>query len=354
MSVTQRGGGNTATSERMLRVNPLRRLLVRPETGAVAGSIAVWIFFAIVAGSSGFLTLRGTSSYLSVAAEIAIQAIPVTLLMIGGEFDLSVGSTVGATGMLIVLLSTQYGWNLWAAIVAALILAVLIGMMNGYLVLRTGLPSFIVTLGTSYILRGLTIGITTVVATGLTAVGGLDKVPGYDIAHPIFAGTFNIGGRGFPVEIIWALALVVLATWLLLGTTFGNWIFGVGGDTQAARNVGVPIARVKILLFVGTAVSSCLLAIILAVTFTNADVLRGTNAEFVAIVAAVVGGVLLTGGYGSAIGALFGALIFGIVQQGIVFAGVDANWYLAFIGVILLLAVLLNTYVRKLAMETRK
>jgi simple sugar transport system permease protein len=338
----------------MLRVSPLRRLLVRPEIGAVAGSIAVWIFFAIVAGSSGFLSLRGTSSYLSVSAEIAIQAVPVALLMIGGEFDLSVGSIVGATGMLIVLLCTQFGWNLWAAIVVALILAVLIGVMNGYLVLRTGLPSFIVTLGTNYILRGLTIGITTVVANGLTTVGGLDKVPGYDLAHPIFAGTISIGGRGFPIEILWALVLVALATWLLLGTTFGNWIFGVGGDANAARNVGVPVARVKILLFVGTAVCSCLLAIILAVTFTNADVLRGNNAEFVAIVAAVVGGVLLTGGYGSAIGAMFGALVFGIVQEGIVFAGVDANWYLAFIGVILLLAVLLNTYVRKRALETRK
>lgn len=354
MSLTQGSAGSPAVSERMLRVSPLRRLLVRPEIGAVAGSIAVWIFFAIVAGSTGFLTLRGTSSYLSVSAEIAIQAVPVALLMIGGEFDLSVGSILGATGMLIVLLSTQYGWNLWAAIVAALILAVLIGILNGYLILRTGLPSFIVTLGTSYILRGLTIGITTIVANGLTEVGGLDKVPGYDLAHPIFAGTINIAGRGFPIEIVWALVLVALATWLLLGTTFGNWIFGVGGDANAARNVGVPVARVKILLFVGTAVCSCLLAIIQSVTFTNADVLRGTNAEFVAIVAAVVGGVLLTGGYGSAIGALFGALVFGIVQEGIVFAGVDANWYLAFIGVILLLAVLLNTYVRKRALEARK
>src|SRR5438067_8200020 len=176
------------TSDRMLRVNPFRRLLVRPEIGAVAGSIAVCIFFAIVAGSSGFLSLRGTSSYLSVSAEIAIQAVPVALLMIGGEFDLSVGSILGATGMLIVLLSTQYGWNLWAAIVAALILAVLIGIMNGYLILRTGLPSFIVTLGTNYILRGLTIDITTIVSNGLTEVGGVAKVPGYYMAHPMYAG----------------------------------------------------------------------------------------------------------------------------------------------------------------------
>jgi len=343
-------------SERMLKVNPLRRLLVRPETGAVAGSIAVWIFFAIVAGNSGFLTVRGTSSYLSVAAELAIQAVPVALLMIGGEFDLSVGSTEGACGMIIALLCTQFGWNIWASIIAALVFAVLVGIMNGYLVMRTRLPSFIVTLGTSYILLGVTTGVTTLVANGLTVVNGIDQAPGYGVAKAIFASTFNFGipdFQGFPIEILWALALVALATWMLLGTSFGNWIFGVGGDANAARNIGVPVTRVKILLFVGTALASCLLAIILAVSTTDADVLRGQNNEFYAIVAAVVGGVLLTGGYGSAIGAMFGALVFGIVEEGIVFAGVNADWYKAFIGLILLLAVLLNSYVRKLAMEKR-
>ncbi len=341
------------TGERMVRVNPLRRLLVRPEMGAVAGSIVVWIFFAIVAGSSGFLSLRGTSSYLSVSAELAIQAVPVALLMIGGEFDLSVGSMVGATGMIIAILSTQYGWNIWAAMVAALIFAVLVGMLNGYLVIRTGLPSFIVTLGTAYILLGATTGITSIVTNGLTVVNAIDQAPGYSAAHAIFATALG-GGQQFPIEILWALALVAVATWLLLGTSFGNWIFGVGGDAQAARNTGVPVTRVKILLFIGTAVSSCLLAIILDVSFTNADVLRGQGNEFYAIVAAVVGGVLLTGGYGSAIGALFGALAFGIVEEGIVFAGVNAEWYKAVIGLILLLAVLLNSYVRKLALEARR
>ncbi len=352
MTVTQGTPGQA--SERMLRVNPLRRLLIRPETGAIAGSIAVWIFFAIVAGNSGFLTLRGTASYLSVAAELTIQAVPVALLMIGGEFDLSVGSTVGACGMLIAVLCTQFGWNIWLAIIAAFILAILIGILNGYLVIRTGLPSFIITLGTAYILLGTTTGLTSLITSGLTEVGGLAQVSGYSSAQSVFASTINIGGRGFPIEIIWALALVAVATWLLLGTPFGNWIFGVGGDSNAARNVGVPVIQVKVLLFVGTAVCSCLLAVIEAVTFGNADVLRGQGNEFLAIVSAVIGGVLLTGGYGSAIGAMFGALAFGIVEEGIVFAGVDANWYKAFIGLILLLAVLLNNYVRKLAMETRK
>ncbi len=340
------------TSDRMLRTNPLRQLLIRPETGAVAGSIAVWIFFAIVAGGSGFVSVLGTSSYLSVSAELAIQAIPVALLMIGGEFDLSVGATVGACSMVIAILTTQYGLNVWLAILASLIFAVLIGIMNGYLVMRTRLPSFIVTLGTAYILQGLTAGLTTRL-TGLTVVNGVDKAPGYSSAHAVFATALG-GGQQFPIEMLWALALAVLATWLLLGTAFGNWIFGVGGDANAARNIGVPVTRVKILLFIGTAVCSCLLGIIQTMTFTNADVERGLGNEFFAIVAAVVGGVLLTGGYGSAIGALFGALAFGMVEEGIVFAGVDANWYKLVIGVILLLAVLLNSYVRRLAMEARR
>ena len=340
------------TGGRTLRANPLRRLLVRPELGAVIGSVAVWIFFAIVAGGYGFVSTLGASSYLSVSAELAIQAVPVALLMIGGEFDLSVGSTVGATGMMIAILTAQYGWSVWAAIVAALIFAVLIGTLNGYLVLRTGLPSFIITLGTGYILLGSTTGLTSKL-TGLTVVNGIDQAPGYSTAHAIFATALG-GGQLFPIEILWALALVVLATWLLLGTSFGNWIFGVGGDANAARNIGVPVARVKILLFIGTAVCSCLLAIIQDMTFTNADVLRGQGNEFFAIVAAVIGGVLLTGGYGSAIGAMFGALAFGMVEEGIVFAGVDANWYKAVVGVILLLAVLLNSYVRKLALEARR
>src|SRR5947209_15839199 len=183
-------------TERMVRVNPLRRLLIRPETGAVVGSIAVWIFFAIigVVQNNGFVSPRGTSSWLSVSAELAILAVPVALLMIGGEFDLSIGSMVGATGMIIAILSTQFGWNIWASIVAALIFAVLVGMLNGYLVIRTGLPSFIVTLGTAYILLGATTGITSIVTNGLTVVNGIDQAPGYSSAYPIF-DTAHGGGQ---------------------------------------------------------------------------------------------------------------------------------------------------------------
>jgi simple sugar transport system permease protein len=353
MSTTENTATPPIVDERVRPINPLRRLLVRPEMGAVAGSIAVWIFFALVAGPRGFLTLSGTSNYLSVAAELGILSVAVALLMIGGEFDLSIGSIIGGCGMIVVILPVEFGWNIWASILVALVFAVAVGFLNGVLVLRTGLPSFSVTLASLFVIRGATIGFTRLL-TGRTQVGGLQEAPGYELAHAIFASDILIGGAGFAVTIIWWLAIAALATWVLLRTSFGNWIFGVGGDAQAARNVGVPVARVKIILFILTAVSAWLLSVMQALRFTGSDVLRGNGNEFLTIIAVVVGGTLLTGGYGSAIGTVFGALIFGMVRQGIVFAGVDADWYQVFLGVMLLIAVLLNRYVHRRAMEASR
>jgi simple sugar transport system permease protein len=336
--------------ERVARTSPLRRLLVRPELGAVAGSIVVWLFFALVAGRSGFLSLGGTATYLQVAAELGIVAVPVALLMIAGEFDLSIGSTLGATGMIVSALAVQLNWNVWLAMAAAIVFALVIGFLNGYLVLRTGLPSFIVTLATLYIVRGATVGGTRLL-TGRTQIGGLDKTPGFGAAKAVFASNINVGGTNFAISIVWWLLIAALATWLLLRTPFGNWIFGCGGNVQAARNVGVPVDRVKVLLFMGTATAACLVAIIQAVAFTGSDVLRGTGQEFFAIIAVVVGGTLLTGGYGSAIGAVLGALIFGMVRQGIVFARVDADWFQVVLGFMLLAAVIVNRLVRERAMR---
>jgi simple sugar transport system permease protein len=272
--------------------------------------------------------------------------------MIGGEFDLSIGSTIGACGMIFALLSVEYGWNIWLAMIISLAFAGLLGVFNGYLVLRTGLPSFIVTLGTLLMIRGVTIGITRRV-TGRTVVSGLDDVPGYAGVRRIFASDIMIGGAGFSVAILWWLGVAAVATWVLLRTSFGNWIFGVGGNLQAARNVGVPISLVKILLFVGTAVAAWLVAVIQVLGARSADVVRGGGSEFTAIIAAVIGGVLLTGGYGSAVGAVFGALIYGMVRQGIVFMGVDPGWEDAVLGAMLVIAVLVNRFIRSRAMGGR-
>jgi simple sugar transport system permease protein len=239
------------------------------------------------------------------------------------------------------------------SIIAALALALAIGYLNGLMVVRTGLPSFIITLGSLFIVRGATIGITRLL-TGRTQLGGVDDVVGYNSAKAIFAAEISIGGVNFAASIFWWILLTVVGSYVLRQTQFGNWIFGVGGSKVAARMVGVPVNRVKIILFMTTAAAAWLLATIQAINFTGADVLRGTQSEFEAIIAAVIGGNLLTGGYGSVVGASFGALIFGMVRQGIVFAGVDADWFMVFMGVMLLLAVLANNFIRQRASETRR
>ncbi len=352
MSAIQQTAGGASADERIARESVFGRLLRRPELGAVGGAIVVWIFFALVAGGKGFLSLAGTASYLEVSAELGILATAVTLLMIGGEFDLSIGSVIGATGMLMTILVVQFGWPVWLAIIMTVLFALGTGYVNGLLVVRTQLPSFIITLATLFIYRGLTIAITRLL-TGRTQLSGLSDAPGFSSAKAIFASSLNIGSATFKASVLWWLLIVALATWILLRTSFGNWIFAVGGGEQAAHNVGVPVRRVKIMLFMGTALAACLVAIIQAITFDGADVLRGTNQEFLAIIASVVGGSLLTGGYGSPIGTAFGALILGMVRQGIVFAGVDADWYQVVLGVILMAAVLINRSIRLQALRRR-
>jgi simple sugar transport system permease protein len=327
----------------------MRRLLNRPEFGAACGAVAVCVFFSLYAGGSGFLTRAGAATYLEIASELGVLAAAVSLLMIAGEFDLSVGSMIAASGMTIALLCEKLHWPIWAAIAAAAALALSVGFLNGLVVVKTRLPSFIVTLGTLFMLSGGTIGVTRLV-TGRTQVGGLSEVAGYSSAEAVFAS--RIGG--FSVSILWWLFIVALASWVLLRTRSGNWIFGAGGAPEAARNLGVPVARVKIGLFMTTALAACLIATFQVVKFTGADVLRGTGKELEAILAAVIGGTLLTGGYGSVIGAAFGALIFGMVQQGIVFSGVDSDWYKVFLGAMLILAVLVNSAVRGRMMKVRR
>jgi simple sugar transport system permease protein len=346
--------------ERLRQENQLTKLLRRPELAAVGGAILVWAFFAITGGSSGFLTLRGAANYLQVSAELGILAVSVSLLMIGGEFDLSVGSMIGAAGMITAILSVQYKWNIWLALLTSLIVCVGIGALNGIVVVRTKLPSFIVTLGSLFIIRGATLGFTRLI-TGRTQIGGIPDALGYDSVSKLFSSVLSIvdpsSTRGvtadFPISIFWWLLIAAVATYVLLRTRFGNWIFGIGGDKVAARNVGVPVDRIKIVLFMLTAAAAWLVASIQVITVGSADTLRGENREFYAIIVVVIGGTLLTGGYGSAIGSVFGALIFGMVQQGIVFTGIDSDWFQVFLGAMLISAVLVNNFIRKRISEAK-
>ena len=334
--------------ERVRKVGPLRRLLGRPELGAVSGAVLVFAFFAVVAGDSGFLTFRGVASWLEVSAQLGILAIGAALLMIGGEFDLSIGSMIAAAGMVMAIPVAVLGWPFWLAILLSFAFALLVGYLNGTIVNRTRLPSFIVTLAFLFMLRGVTIGVTRLV-TGRTQVSGLKAAAAGDPLAALFRGDL----LGLPVSIFWWLGLALLASWVLQRTRFGNWIFGVGGDAEAARNMGVPVRSVRIILFMCTAVAATIFAALQVVDLGSADVNRGLQKEFEAIIAAVIGGCLLTGGYGSVVGAVFGALIFGMVQQGIFFTGVNTDWFNVFLGAMLLIAVIFNNYIRRRATEAK-
>lgn len=342
-----------AGDERVRRVSRVGKLLSRPELGALIALVAVWGFFAVVAYDNNFISWRATAAILNQAAPLAILAIAVALLMIAGEFDLSVGSMLGFAGMAIMLLVTPaegggLGWSIWLALGAALVITLAVGFFNGFLVVSTRLPSFIITLGSLFMLRGLAIAVPRSM-TNRTQLGGLDTVAGYDLVGVLFGTKIEIGNARFDIAIVWMLAFGILATWVLLRTRVGNWIFGVGGDAMAARNVGVPVNRLKVALFMTTAFAAFLAALLQAVQFNSADSLRGELRELIAIVAVVVGGTLLTGGYGSVIGAMLGAIIFSMVRQGIVITGVDGDWFQVFVGAVLVIAVIFNNFIRQQA-----
>ena len=259
----------------------------------------------------------------------------------------------------------------WLAIFITFVLCTALGALNGFIVIRTGLPSFIVTLAFLFILRGFTIFIPQYYENK-TIIGGIREAAEGDWLAPIFGGkvfgfvfqwlgdmgvieTFTRGNRigepvvdGIPMLIVWAVILIIFGHVLLTRTRFGNWIFASGGDAQAARYVGVPVNRVKILMFMFTAFCATVMAACQVFEFGSAGADRGLLKEFEAIIAVVIGGALLTGGYGSVLGAALGALIFGVVQQGLFFAGVESSLFRVFLGVILLLAVILNTYIRRM------
>lgn len=358
--------------DRLTQARRITRLFRRPELGALSGTLLVILFFLAFSPESGIFTARGAINVLQLSGELGILAVAVALLMIGGEFDLSVGSIVGFAGAVIGLGVTEFGLPLEVAVLVAFAFAMLIGGINGWLVIRTGLPSFIVTLAALFILRGLTIAVTRAI-TGRTQVPYITQGAEDHFVVELFAGTAFRGlfrwfaeigllstrpdgapvVDGVPVSVLWWIILTALATWVLLNTKFGNWVFATGGDSNAARNVGVPVARVKIILFMLTAMAATLFATIQVLGVGSADTLRGTQKEFEAIIAAVIGGCLLTGGYGSAIGAGFGALIFGFVQMGIFYTGIDTDWFKVFLGAMVLLAVLFNNFVRKKATTAR-
>jgi simple sugar transport system permease protein len=326
------------------------RLLTRPEVGAVAAAIAIFIFFFAVAPA--FRTLPSFATVLYAASTIGIVAVGVALLMIGGEFDLSSGVSVVTSALTAGLITFQFSLNMWVGVLLSLVVALIVGFINGYLVMRTGIPSFLITLAMFFVLRGANLGVTKAV-TGTVATNNASELDGFASAKAIFASDINLGFITVKITVLWWLVFVAIGTWILLRTRVGNWIFAVGGNQDSARAVGVPVAKVKIGLFMGVAFLGWFLGMHILFNFSSVQSGLGVGNEFIYIIATVVGGTLLTGGYGSVIGAAVGAFIFGMTTQGIVFAGFDPNWFYTFLGVMLLLAVLVNLYVKNYALTRR-
>ncbi|MGY1702937.1 ABC transporter permease [Geodermatophilus sp. SYSU D00697] len=311
----------------------------------------MFAFFAVQ--SPVFRSPGGVANWLDPASTLGIMAVAVALLMIGGHFDLSAGVMTGTTALTVGIVATELGQHIWVAIAVALVLALAVGFLNGWLVTRTGLPSFIITLGTFLMLQGLNLGLTKLF-TGTVTAGGIAGAPGYGSAEWVFASRMQIAGVEFRVAILWWVLFTALATWVLLRTRFGNWVFATGGDDVAARNVGVPARRTTITLFMTTAGAAWFVGTTTAIRLTSVQANTGIGQELIYIVAAVIGGCLLTGGFGSAVGASLGALIFGMTQLGIVYLRWDADWFYFFLGVMLLLAVLANRLVRRYAEAARR
>jgi simple sugar transport system permease protein len=340
-----------APDERLVHVGPLTRILTRPDIGAFLGAVAVFFVFSYFARGVDWLTDPGIAAgWTDQAAQFGIVAVPVALLMIGGEFDLSAGAMVGSSGLLLGYLTVFKDLNIWPAIALVILFGLAIGFLNGLVVVWTKLPSFIVTLATFFVLQGVNAALT-LNLTGTTAIQEIDKASGFDAARTFFAT--EITKYDFKVKVLWWIGLTIVGAWLLAKSRFGNWIYSAGGEPVAARNIGVPVARTKIALFMMTSATAALMGIITALELRSIQAKEGIGNEFIYIICAVVGGCLLTGGYGSVIGTFFGAAMLGMVQLGIVYAEWDSNWTYTFQGAILFAAVLLNTFIRSRAQKAR-
>jgi simple sugar transport system permease protein len=332
--------------ERVKERNRVQRLLIRPEMGALIGAIVIFIAFFVVAPP--FRSPEALATVLYASSTIGIMACAVALLMIGGEFDLSAGVAVTFSSLAASMLAYNLHLNLWVGAVLALVMALAVGFLNGYLVQRTKIPSFLITLGTFLMLQGINLAVTKLVA-GQVATPSVSDMAGWDSAKAVFASSFTVLGVSVRITVVWWLLFTIVATYVLFKTRIGNWIFAVGGDQDSARAVGVPVTAVKIGLFMFVGFSAWFVGMHYLFSFNTVQSGQGVSNEFLYIIAAVIGGCLLTGGYGTAIGAAIGAFIFGMTNQGIVYAGWNPDWFKFFLGAMLLFAVVANNAFRNYA-----
>ena len=332
--------------ERVKEQNKLQRFLIRPEMGAGVGAVGIFIFFLIVAPP--FRSPESLATVLYASSTIGIMAVGVGLLMIGGEFDLSTGVAVTTSSLAASMLAYNLHLNLWVGAVLALVVSLAVGFFNGYMVMKTKIPSFLITLSTFFMLAGINLAVTKLLS-GQVATPSVSDMQGFDSGKVVFASSIALGPVNVRVTVLWWVLFTAIATWVLFKTRIGNWIFAVGGNQDSARAVGVPVTKVKIGLFMFVGFCAWFVGMHLLFSFNTIQSGQGIGNEFFYIIAAVIGGCLLTGGYGTAIGTLIGAFIFGMTNQGIVYAGWNPDWFKFFLGAMLLFAVIANNVFRNYA-----
>jgi simple sugar transport system permease protein len=327
-------------SQAAARFTQLRHSLSNfPELVALFSFLLVVVFFVVAA--EHFLTLVAISNILSFASILGIIVVGVAMLMIAGEFDLSVGSNF-AVASFVMALTMSAGLAPLPAMLLALLVSALLGAVNGVIVIRSGIPSFIATLGTMLAYRGIARAI---------GGGGLAKYTGPTPAlfhilngaveplNQLFKPVAN-----FRVSILWFILIALVMAIVLRRTRFGNWVFATGGNPGAALAQGVPVKWVKLMTFTLTGLLVGLASVMQFAHRTSVDPLRGEGWELIAVASCVIGGVKLTGGVGTIFGAVVGVLLLQTLEQGLVLMGVSVQIFRSIAGLILMLSVILNTY----------
>jgi ribose/xylose/arabinose/galactoside ABC-type transport system permease subunit len=310
----------------------LKNLMTRPEVSAFSMLLLMTVIFSFM--SDRFLTLNNFMIVLQPMPEIALLAIGVTVLMIAGEFDLSIGSVFAMSPIVMVML-LDIGVPVGFAIAVALFAAFLVGLFNAGITLKIGIPSFIATLGALFMVRSLAIVIS----------GGFPPPFPRDLDTSWLVGRIDL----LRASIFYLLAIALIITVWLRRTDFGSWIFATGGNTQAARDMGINTTLVKTTCFCICSVLAGFAGIILAFRIKAIVPSMGTGFELQAIAAAVIGGAALTGGIGSVIGAIIGALLIAFIENIMILSRIDANWFKFAVGAMIVVSVALNTWTRRTA-----
>jgi erythritol transport system permease protein len=313
----------------------LGRLLFRLR--AALALLLLAAYFALMTDS--FLTYNNLTILIKHISITALLAVGMTFVVLTGEIDLSVGSIVGLAGMIAgglidegIRLGGVHYPGIPLVIVAALAVGAFVGLVNGLMVIRLAVPSFIATLGTLYIARGAAL-----LSSNGRTFPNLGGVPAHHNTG------FTTLGQGMLLSIpnpVWVTALVAVAAGVLAGkTVFGRHVYAIGGNERAAALAGIPVNRVKLLCFVISGACAAIVGLIIASQLESAHPATGESFELTAIAAVVLGGASLHGGRGSIAGALLGACVIGVLADGLVMMGVSEFWQVVIKGIVIILAV---------------